>query len=414
MAGPEQIEDILAHSRPRLIGTLYRHLGDFSLAEDVWQEAALKAFTQWPEGGLPEHPEAWLLTVARHRAIDIFRREKRMVAFEEGDEWKLPTDDTDDEVLIYRDDILRLMFICSHESLSAEQQVLLALNAIAGFSSQILARAFMTSHAAMEKRLSRLKNTAFQAEVQWDAPFLDSRRQSAVKAMLYLMFNEGYGGVESEPALKNRICEQAINLIRLLNTLCPDRPETQGLLALCLFNHSRRDARWDGDGRLVSLDNQERKLWDQSMIAEAHALVQHALTRSQPGYYLLQACISGIHAAAVSPELTDWKEILLFYDLMELRYPSPVVSLNRSVALAHVAGAERALPLVTGLESRLKNYPYYYSTLGHLYQMKGDLNGAKSAFLLARKVVLNKNEIEFLDMEIDRIENASKQKKRKL
>lgn len=251
-----------------------------------------------------------------------------MVTLDESDEWKLPATESSDEAAIYRDDILRLMFICSHESLTAEQQVLLALNAIAGFPSQTLARAFMTSHAAMEKRLSRLKNAAFQSGAQWDAPFLDSRRQGAVKTMLYLMFNEGYGGVESEQAIKIRICEQAIDLIRLLNTLCPERPETQGLLALCLFSHSRRHARLDQNGCLVSLDKQDRSLWDGAMISEAHSLVQHALTQSQPGYYLLQACISGIHATAPSAELTDWKEILLLYDLMEVRYPSPVVSLN--------------------------------------------------------------------------------------
>lgn len=393
---------IYQRTRPRIIAALLRRYGDKTLAEDALQEAVTRAYTLWPKSGMPASPETWLFVTAKNQLIDALRKHHKEVLLTEEslNVWAEPD-------LLYNSDTLRLFFICSDPLLSQPQQITLALNVLAGIPSSSLARAFLVSETAMEKRLSRAKLTAHQLALNTDTPFIDPRRLDAVQGMLYLLFTEGYNAASSPLTNKISFSDEAITLTRDLLSLLPGNNEIQSLLALMLFTQSRRNARFSGR-KPVPLDEQDRTLWDQRMITEATALVTQLTRTSPPGYYQLQACISGAHSTANSAEATDWNDILFLYNALYQLHPTPVVALNRAVATAHVHGAQKALEELAGLQASLSLYQYFHSTRAHLLKRAGQLPQAIDAFRHAYALSQQDWERDYIEQEIRGLEKKRK------
>ncbi|HLF11947.1 MAG TPA: RNA polymerase sigma factor [Gammaproteobacteria bacterium] len=315
----------LAAARPQAIAALLRYFRDLDRAEDAFQEASLRALKNWPVNGPPRDPAAWLIMIARNFALDELRRNRKNV--------ELPIDklvsDVDESPAAlaerlddshYRDDILRLLFICCHPDLPATQQIALALRAVSGLTVEEIARAFPVSATAMEQRITRAKRRVGEANVPFEAPGPVERaeRLGTVAAMVYLLFNEGYSASSGEMPIRAPLCEEAIRLARLLLRLFPTEPEIIGLAALMLLQHARAPARLDTDRQVVLLEDQDRNLWDREMIAEGLALVDKALRHRRPGAYQVQAAIAGVHAHATRAEDTDWGEIDQLYATLRL------------------------------------------------------------------------------------------------
>lgn len=359
----------LAEARPRVVGALLRRLRDLDAADEAFQTACLRALRQWPSAGLPRDPAAWLILVGRNAAVDEARRRARLEPL--GDDDAALSDLGDVEAATadaidarqYSDDVLRLLFICCHPDLPAEHQVALALRVVCGLSVPRIASAFLIGEAAMEQRLTRARRRIAAAGIPFGAPGAAERaeRLAAVTDMLYLLFNEGY----SDP-LRLPLCDEAIRLTRQLRRLFPDEAELEGLLALMVLQHARAAARFDGEGRMVLLDAQDRTRWDHRLIAEGLAMVRDGARRGVAGPRLLQAAIAAEHARAARPEDTNWRCIDTLYALLERVQPSPVVTLNRAVAVGHVAGPEAALALIEPLEERLAAYVHFHGARGAL------------------------------------------------
>ena len=374
MSRPDWLGSLLAAMRPQVVGALVRHFRDIDRAEDAFQSACLRALSSWPEKGRPQDPVAWLILVGRNAAIDALRKEGRALPPEAGPPEAAPEAVEAEaierlETQDYRDDILRLLFICSHPELPASDQLVLALKVVAGLSVQEIARAFLVAPRTMEQRITRAKRKVAAAGIPFETPSIGERaeRLAAVSAMLYLLFNEGYSSAGSSAHVRIGLCEDAIRLQRLLLRLFPGQTEVMGLLALCLFQHSRSKARLDPAGDIVLLEDQDRSLWDPYLIAEGRVLLEKALLKGRPGPYQIQAAIAGVHCAAPTPEATDWAEIERLYRALERVQPSPVVTLNRAVAVSKTEGAAAALALVEPLANRLQGYLYFH--------------GARAAFL---------------------------------
>lgn len=404
------IEAALTSARPQALGALLRYFRDLDRAEEAFQEACLRALRHWPVNGPPRDPAAWLILVGRNAALDEVRRR--------SSEQPLPADelisDLDDaEAALaerldsshYRDDVLRLLFVCCHPELPATQQIALALRIVSGLSVKEIARAFLVGESAMEQRITRAKRRVAAAHVPFEAPGAIERaeRLGAVAAMIYLLFNEGYAASGGEAHIRLPLCEEAIRLARLLLRLFPAEPEIMGLTALLLLQHARAPARLDAEGNIVLLEDQDRRLWDQKLIAEGLVLVEKALRHRRPGAYQAQAAIAAVHARAARAEDTDWAEIDRLYAVLERVQPSPVVTLNRAVAVSKVRGPEAALAMIEPLAERLSGYFHFFGLKGALLQQLGRAEEARVAFDRAIALANTAAEAAHIRAHLDRL-----------
>ncbi|MBZ9935062.1 RNA polymerase sigma factor [Mesorhizobium sp. BR1-1-16] len=403
------IETAVSAARPKAISALLRYFRDLDIAEEAFQEACLKALNLWPQNGPPRDPCAWLIFVGRNAAIDVVRRRSREAELPEeavlsdlGDAESSLADRLDDAH--YRDDILRLLFICCHPDLAATQQVALALRIVSGLTVPQIARAFLVGESAMEQRITRAKSRVAKAGVPFETPGPIERaeRLAAVATMIYLVFNEGYSAASGDIA-RARLCDEAIRLARLLLRLFPAEPEIMGLTAMMLLQHARLAARFDADGAVVLLDDQDRSRWNGAMIAEGLALIDKAMRHRRPGSYLIQAAIAALHARAARPEDTDWPQIDLLYATLEHIQPSPVVTLNRAVAVSKVAGPEAALAMIDPLADPLGGYFHYFGLRGALLTQLGRVDEARDAYDRAIALARTAPEAAHIRMHLDRL-----------
>lgn len=416
MAEIAWIHAALTSARPQAISALLRYFRDLDVAEEAYQEACLRALRTWPQNGPPRDPAAWLIFVGRNVALDQVRRQKKQTALPEDDQLS-DLDDAESEVAErldgahYRDDILRLLFICCHPDLPSTQQVALALRIVSGLTVKQIARAFLIGESAMEQRITRAKGRVAAANVPFETPGPVERaeRLAAVAAMLYLVFNEGYSASGAESDRRRPFSEEAIRLMRLLLRLFPTEPEIMGLLALMLLQHARAPARLDANGQIILLEDQDRSLWDREMIAEGLALVDKAMRHRRPGPYQLQAAIAGVHSRAAQPGETDWAQIDVLYATLEHIQPSPVITLNRAVAIAKLHGPEAALAMVEPLEQQLSGYFYFFGFKGWLLMQLGRSREARAAFDRAIGLAGSASEAAHIRQHIDRLMRESGQ-----
>lgn len=416
MAEIAWIHAALTSARPQAISALLRYFRDLDIAEEAYQEACLRALRTWPQNGPPRDPAAWLIFVGRNVALDQVRRQKKQEALPDEDRLS-DLGDAESEVAErldgghYRDDILRLLFICCHPDLPATQQVALALRIVSGLSVRQIARAFLVGESAMEQRITRAKARVAAANVPFETPGPIERgeRLAAVAAMLYLLFNEGYSASGVEADRRRPFSEEAIRLTRLLLRLFQTEPEIMGLLGLMLLQHARAAARLDADGQIILLDDQDRSLWDRELIAEGLALVDKAMRHRKPGPYQIQAAIAGVHSRAGRPENTDWAQIDILYATLEHIQPSPVITLNRAVAIAKLRGPEAALATVEPLEQQLSGYFYFFGFKGWLLMQLGRDREARSTFNRAIALAGSPSEAAHIRQHIDRLMGESGQ-----
>ena len=409
------IDAALTSARPQAVGALLRYFRNLDTAEEAFQNASLRALKSWPQNGPPRDPAAWLIMVGRNAAIDDIRRNRKQEPLPEDDQAISDTDDAEEQLAErldgshYRDDILRLLFICCHPDLPATQQIALALRIVSGLSVKQIARAFLVSEAAMEQRITRAKARVAEANVPFETPgaIERSERLASVAAMIYLIFNEGYSASGDAAEIRAPLCEEAIRLARLLLRLFQSEPEIMGLTALLLLQHARAPARFDADGAVILLDDQDRTLWNQKMIAEGLALIDKAMRHRRSGPYQVQAAIAALHARAEKPEDTDWKQIDLLYGALEIMQPSPVVTLNRAVAVSKVRGAESALELIEPLAPRLSNYFHYFGVRGAFLMQLGRNDEARVAFDRAIALANTTAEAAHIRMHLDRLKRDS-------
>lgn len=403
--GPE-IEAAARAAYPRALATLIRLLGDVDAAEEALQEAVLRACEHWPAAGLPDNPVAWLVTTGRHRYIDLHRQASRRqeLAGKAADALyaaaEAAADDAAEQVHL-DDDLLRLVFTCCHPALAVEARIALTLRTIAGLSVEEIARAFLVAPRTMEQRLTRAKRKIAQARIPYRVPPEAElpERLAAVLATVYLIFNEGYSPTGGPELVRLELCREAIRLARLLGKLFRGDAEVTGLLALMLFQHARHRARRSPAGELVALDEQDRRLWDRARIHEAHALLDTALARHRPGAYQVQAAIAALHCDAARPRDTDWEEIAALYAVLERMQPTPVVRINRAVAVGKARGAAAGLELLADLtaDTRLEDYLPYHLALAALRAEQGDRTAAREAYLTARALAQVPAEQRFID-----------------
>lgn len=404
------IDAALTSARPQAVGALLRYFRNLDTAEEAFQNACLRALKSWPQNGPPRDPAAWLIMVGRNAAIDEVRRSHKQEALPD-DAAISDLDDAEEELADrldgshYRDDILRLLFICCHPDLPATQQIGLALRIVSGLTVKQIARAFLVSEPAMEQRITRAKARVANAGVAFETPGAVERseRLAAVAAMIYLIFNEGYSASGETSEIRKPLCEEAIRLARLLLRLFQSEPEIMGLTALLLLQHARAAARFDASGELVLLDDQDRTLWNQKLIAEGLALIDKAVRHRSPGPYQVQAAIAALHARAVKPEDTDWVQIDLLYGSLEILQPSPVVTLNRAVAASKVRGPEAALQMIEPLGDRLSNYFHYFGVRGAFLMQLGRKEEARVAFDRAIALANTSAEAAHIRMHLDRL-----------
>jgi RNA polymerase sigma-70 factor, ECF subfamily len=404
------IDAALTSARPQAIGALLRYFRDLDVAEEAFQEACLRALRTWPVNGPPRDPAAWLIFVGRNTAIDAVRRRSRHEALPDEE---VLSDLEDVEAPMaerldgaqYRDDILRLLFICCHPGLPATQQIALALRIVSGLSVKQIARAFLVGESAMEQRITRAKARIAGADVPFEAPGPVERaeRLAAVAAMIYLVFNEGYSAGGETAGMRAPLCNEAIRLARLLLRLFPAEPEIMGLTALLLLQHSRARARFDAHGSIVLLEEQDRSLWDRRMIAEGLALIDKAMRHRRRGPYQVQAAIAALHARADRAQDTDWVQIDLLYAALETLQPSPVVTLNRAVAVSKVRGPEAALAMIEPLAPLLSGYFHFFGAKGAFLLQLGRSAEARAAFDQAIALANTAAEAAHIRQHLDRL-----------
>jgi RNA polymerase sigma-70 factor (ECF subfamily) len=412
------IDAALTSARPQAVGALLRYFRNLDTAEEAFQNACLRALKSWPQNGPPRDPAAWLIMVGRNAAIDEVRRSNKQEALPDDAAAISDVDDAEEELADrldgshYRDDILRLLFICCHPDLPATQQIALALRIVSGLSVKQIARAFLVSEPAMEQRITRAKAKVANAGVPFETPGAVDRseRLAAVAAMIYLIFNEGYSASGETSEIRKPLCEEAIRLARLLLRLFQSEPEIMGLTALILLQHARSAARFAEDGSLILLDDQDRSLWNGTMIAEGLALIDKAMRHRRSGPYQIQAAIAALHARATTPEETDWAQIDLLYGALEMVQPSPVVTLNRAVAVSKVRGPQAALDLIQPLAPKLANYFHFYGVRGAFLMQLGRNDEARVAFDRAIALANTSAEAAHIRMHIDRLIRDSQPK----
>jgi len=404
------VDAALTSARPQAMAALLRYFRNLDTAEEAFQEACLRALQRWPQNGPPRDPTAWLILVGRNFALDGVRARSKEVPLP-PDELLSDLDDTESELAErldsshYRDDILRLLFICCHPELPATQQIALALRIVSGLSVKEIARAFLVTESAMEQRITRAKRCVASAGVPFETPGAVERaeRLAAVAAMIYLLFNEGYSASSGTDHVRAPLCEEAIRLARLLLRLFQSEAEIMGLTALLLLQHARTPARLDTNGAIVLLEDQDRRLWNQGMIAEGLALVDKALRHQRPGPYQVQAAIAAMHAQAARFEDTDWHEIDRLYAVLETLQPSPVVTLNRAVAVAKVHGPASGLAMIEPLAPVLRGYFNFFGVKGALLMQLGRAAEARAAFDQAIALANTTAEAAHMRLHLDRL-----------
>jgi RNA polymerase sigma-70 factor, ECF subfamily len=405
------IDAALTAARPQALAALLRYFRDLDMAEEAFQEACLRALKNWPQNGPPRDPTAWLVLVGRNVAIDATRHRARQQPLPDGD--TLPDAEDKEAELAerldashYRDDLLRLLFICCHPDLPATQQIALALRIVSGLSVKQIARAFLVGDSAMEQRITRAKSRIAHADVPFEAPGAVERaeRLAAVAAMIYLVFNEGYSASGDGAAMRLPLCDEAIRLARLLLRLFPAEPEIMGLTALLLLQHARTPARFDNDGAVVLLEEQDRSAWNPAMITEGLALIDKAMRHRRRGPYQIQAAIAALHARAERPADTDWAQIDLLYAALEELAPSPVVTLNRAVAIAKLRGPEAALAVIEPLAGPLNGYFHFFGLKGALLMRLGRNAEARTAFDRAIALANSAAEAAHIRQHLDQLE----------
>jgi RNA polymerase sigma-70 factor (ECF subfamily) len=415
MTDPAWIDKALVSARPTAIAALLRYFRDLDTAEEAFQEASLRALASWPEKGPPRDPAAWLIFVGRNAGVDGIRRRARNTALPPED---LISDREDvEEPLVesidhadYRDDILRLLFVCCHPDLPRTQQIALALRIVSGLTVPEIARAFLVGEAAMEQRITRAKRRIGASGLPFETPTPAERaeRLDAVAAMLYLLFNEGYSASGGEVHIREPLCVEAIRLGRLLYGLFPENAEIAGLTGLMLLQHSRRRARLDAEGEIVLLDEQDRALWDRAGIAEGMKLARRALDGDGAGPYAIQAAIAAVHASARHARDTDWRAIDGLYALLERIQRSPVVTLNRSVALSKLEGPQAALDMIEPLAEPLGAYFNFHGTRGAYLMQLGRDQEAREAFDRAIAIARTPAEAAHIRRHLDRLHKDAK------
>jgi RNA polymerase sigma-70 factor, ECF subfamily len=407
MTTESQIEKTFREEHGRVLAALISRFEDFDLAEDALQDALVNALEHWKADGVPRNPGAWLLTVARRRAIDRLRRTAKLEYDPTILDSLASTQEEPEMEDTIPDDRLKLMFTCCHPALALEAQVALTLHTLGGLSTQDVARAFLVSESTMAQRLARARKKIRNAGIPYRVPPADllPERLDALLAVIYLIFNEGYVATSGDTLIRHELCDEAIRLGRILADLLPQSAESRGLLALMLLHDSRRAARLTPTGKLVLLEEQDRALWDSAKIREGVAVLDEALALQDPGPYQVQAAISALHAEAPTADATDWEQIAMLYDTLARMVPSMVVEVNRAVAVGMAQNAQTGLKILLRLESQADNYYPYHAARADLLRRTNQREAAADAYQRALDLCSNNAERAYLKRRLDEMLN---------
>lgn len=399
------IERVFRDEYGKVVATLIRQVGDFSLAEDAVQDAVTEALSKWPSAGVPNNPGAWLTTTARRRAIDRLRRQANYQRKVEELERRIAGDEHSTEPTHVQDDQLRLIFTCCHPALAREAQVALTLKTLGGLSTNEIARSFLTRETTMAQRIVRAKKKIRNAGIPYRVPEEKElpERLDAVITVVYLIFNEGYAATAGDDVIRTSLCDDALRLVDAVALLMPDEPEVLGLSALMRFSHARREARVRSQG-VVLLEDQDRSLWRHDEITAAGHLLDRALAMAQPGPYQLQAAIAALHSEATDFAATDWAQIRLLYDRLHELQPNAVVALNRAVAIAMAEGDEAGMVALEELNEDLADYPWFHSARAELLMRQQRYADATAAFRRAIDLTNNRATRSFLEKRLRSLE----------
>ncbi|HLM25292.1 MAG TPA: RNA polymerase sigma factor [Pyrinomonadaceae bacterium] len=405
------LEQVFHEEYGRIIATLIRISGSFDLAEEALQEAFTSAASKWEHEGTPQNPGAWLTTVAHRKLLDAVRRDRTRtdkqaeLEYEANRLQPFVEPEVIEQPLEYPDDRLRLIFTCCHPSLTREAQVALTLRTLGGLTTTEIAHAFLLPEATLAQRLVRAKQKIKLAGIPYEVPSLEiiGERLSAVRAVIYLIFNEGYAASAGQSLIRNELCAEAIRLGSMLCELLPDEPENMGLLALMLLQDSRREARVNDRGELVTLEEQDRSRWDAEEIEEGVRLVQAALSLRRVGSYQLQAAIAAIHAEAKTADETDWRQIVALYEELLRITSSPVVALNHAAAVAMSEGFERGLSFIESVGGKLENYYLFHASRADLLRRLHRFDEARAAYTRALSLTTNHVEQNYIRRRLEEL-----------